>query len=800
MERQGLDLQKFSRTTSLTPVADLGSPVSVRNLPNVQDVGTQAEVQMYESMANDSYRLANISSDQFDRELQTVKKMQALEEEGRFADFTVDLQQAVTEAQLNSQSSETIVSDVNNAYESVYNKYYGEGTNISDFQREYISGKLDSARTTVAKGAYEYQLEVRSLDAQEAFKKVFNSNIIAVQNNPALLGTMLDGLDNPDNPNSISSLMDGVVDEVTQRQIIASAKNNLYKASALSFLDKSPSKVLDLLKTDEYKNNLDASTYAAVKSDAKAALEAARKEELAKQDRIQRIQTDIDLDRLSRGELEPERASMYTYANAEEKYKTGEWTSTTYNKAVSALDKIREDKDNEFSAISLGKELINSGYNVYEKEHKDALNAYHQYEVNQIRESFSNNPKAIVDGTIESGLKIYQSNGVFPDSFIKPIVSGLKQAEPESVFMAQEIEKRLRARGMPVSPFSAEELGVLKAAEKASLLYPGNDEKARQERTRIFNDELRQAPGRDIAMSKIDDFLGKDKNAKLQNLFKEETDAATILGFSFGGMTAEDMQIPLESQAILYDEIKSDAIIMMQSGNVTAEDAMRASVKKHAAKIGSAAVNNEQGYMPYAPVNPYQDAGAAWMRQQIKDTALKSPDYLALPDDVKGKFKQDVESGTVKLKIRQNPATAQTWVNTNGTGASYTLIMEDENGVVMPLVEGFKFDYSQGAKQVAESKGNYKKNREYVRKKYLSNPMQITPGAYSVMNNDEILSKELSEQELDRMVSKAEKVRSENTLGKKIKQGGADTMNTVLSPFEYGAASLMESIFGKPTE
>lgn len=262
-----LQPREFSKRRGGANTPQFGDVPSLRNLPGVRDVGTEAQAQALISMADDSKRLEQLSGEQFDVHMREVKTLQAIEAEKSLSHIMVATQAAVDDVRLNTADAEDIPQNTMNAYSNVRDSILNKET-LSSYQRRMLDEKLIGVEQQVAQNSLRYQSELRKQEAEFAIDEIMQSRLLLASKNPALLenfkgevSTMVE-----DYGLGLTALEKAKLKDDFKQQMTVAAVSGLIKIDPYSALNQ--------IKSERFTRDIDFSTRYEIQEMAEAEIKS----------------------------------------------------------------------------------------------------------------------------------------------------------------------------------------------------------------------------------------------------------------------------------------------------------------------------------------------------------------------------------------------------------------------------------------------------------------------------------------------------------------------------------------------
>lgn len=193
-DRPTINPQIFAkRGAQPVPRLDTIQVPSFRQTPSVNAIADAGVADMYVNMADDAKRLQAVQANQFqfyqgayERNLEEVQTLQQIEARKIRNQVMLQSEQAIEEIRQNVQDAEEIPQATIDAYRKVKENIVGNAS-LSAYQQKYLEPHMDDLEVSFAKGALNYQKEVRIAEAEFALTEQEQAYGIMVSRNPNIL-------------------------------------------------------------------------------------------------------------------------------------------------------------------------------------------------------------------------------------------------------------------------------------------------------------------------------------------------------------------------------------------------------------------------------------------------------------------------------------------------------------------------------------------------------------------------------------------------------------------------------------
>ena len=250
VDKVKLNPMQFSKRSGGLSVPQAGDIPSLRNLPAVQDVGTESQAKAFMSLADDGTRLANMAGEQFERHIREVETLQAIEFEKDLSGFMLQTQAELENVRLNTEDAEQIPSKSLSVFNRLKDKFLNQ-TNLSSFQKSLAAEKLIQIERNVGSNSLSYQAQLRKAEAEFAIDEVVQSRLMMARKDPSLL-------------TSFKGEMAEIVDQfglgltpLEKAKTLDSIQSQLTLASVSGLIEKDPYNAMRRIKSEEFSRDLD---------------------------------------------------------------------------------------------------------------------------------------------------------------------------------------------------------------------------------------------------------------------------------------------------------------------------------------------------------------------------------------------------------------------------------------------------------------------------------------------------------------------------------------------------------------
>lgn len=249
VDKQDINPQQFARRRgrSVATIEAQQAP-SLRNVPDVSPVAEETQTEALIAMSRDSERLKRASADQFSSQIKEVQTLQAVEADKKFSEAQLQFLRESRQIRSEAEDAEAITELEAQAYDDVIERNIGQA-DLSDFQRQYLAGKINQGKAIATENALNYQTELRRTEAEFAIQEVSQSKIKLVAEEPSLLVAMEAEAD------QLIDSYGGDLTAIERAQLKDSYIGSLQMAAAEAKISASPESALNAIKDGSMKTD-----------------------------------------------------------------------------------------------------------------------------------------------------------------------------------------------------------------------------------------------------------------------------------------------------------------------------------------------------------------------------------------------------------------------------------------------------------------------------------------------------------------------------------------------------------------
>ena len=605
VDRPKLNPQVFAKRGGGTPTLT-AQVASLRGTPSVSNFAADSVADTYLSFADDASRLQQLENGQFAFNQQQfevaqaeVEEQQLIEAEAEYNKIILQSEQAIQQARLNSDVDE-VVDDSIGAYEQVQQRIL-ENANLSAFQREHLSPKLDDVKTSVARSAFNFQRTARAEESRNTVAEGVKAREFIANAHPDQLEELLEEADATIDRIAFN-LPASERAELKQKQ-----KVRLTLAAAQGEISKNPGLSLEKITSGAYNNTLTLRQVQALQSDAEVGVRK-QQAELDKIESARRSALDADLGvAISVGPLE----TLPTQTELDNQRETGAITDAQWEQHTKARVKRLQAVQAENEDLRLGMTILENKIPV-NPENKDAVKAFNTaYENSQ--DQIAAMP---VEQRIRYSVDLIRNHRAVPDLMKGEMKIAARSGDPEQVRVAADIVDQLSAE----APYLMGQLINDKDRQRIDMINRRLNIGATQQEAITQTDQqlsiLNQASNESISDELTQLTQDIDFRAEASDVFAGAFDFLPFVGGTNDeGLAAFDLDRASAVARLAYE----DAYRRTRDPEI-AEKKMQEAVS---GRFGRTSVNGTAMTMEFPPENYYSIEGEpnGWMREQMLEAA-----------------------------------------------------------------------------------------------------------------------------------------------------------------------------------
>lgn len=633
----------FSKRSGGIGVPQQGSVPSLRNLPSVRDVGTEAQADALISMADDGLRLQALAGEQFDLHMREVKADQAIEAEKVYANSLVGISAGVENIRQTEELTEAIPGKTLDFYDKSSQQVLEKTQGLSSYQRQVLGDKFNQYRTNVAGQAIQYQANLRAVERENDVAEILQSTSLYLYNNPGQLDIRMGELG--------ATLRDAGLSTTEVESQILKARGKLASDAIKGGIAKNPGQTLNAINNGVYDVYLDG----------------ANKAQLAKyaESQIKQADTSMSIDQMKAfGEFkanfknDPTAYTDDDIVNAAQQFnlKPNQIVDMFEEREAGTFAKDEKIADTNFMLSALDGQ---TQFNPYDKTHaKKADNFYEEI----VGPEFRNQ---ILAGNVDQAqiavTDLIDKTGYLPEALKNDVLGIVANGNLEQRVSGAQLVGRIQEarRGSPDGKnidfgFSPEQQAMVDTIISTTR-FETDPEKAIQrveERLRI-DPAVRQT--RATEANKIIADIEKD------------TSIDTLMAEEFDGWFRSQASVLPETKGRITQQFK-DKFNQYYIGNPDGDKAKKYAMEAIKQTLGETNITGSKKLMEYAP-------------EKIMPDIMGSYDYIY--DDFNNTFKEYIDKGW-EIELVGGELTRMTAqpdiIRATGLAPSYGVIAYDEFG------------------------------------------------------------------------------------------------------------------------
>jgi hypothetical protein len=656
VDKVKLNPMQFSKRSGGLSVPQSGSIPSLRNIPAVQDVGTESQAKAFMSLADDGTRLANMAGEQFERHIKEVEADQAIETEKVYARSLNVISEGInkireTEGDINKIPDATL-----DFYNSSTSEVLKQSTSLSGYQRELLQKKYDNNRLNITNQALGYQAQLREMEQSTAVSDIVSATSSYIYNNPNQLNTRLAELK--------ESFVAAGLNPVEAEAQIAKQRSAFAASAVQGLVAKNPSMALAKLNNGDYDGFVDGPTLDRLKRFADSNIKkSAVKKSADTLKAIAGFEAKINSDPLSVTDQDiVEAREAFGLSDSETK----------------KMFRLRADAEIEGGVTEAMHERIveaikNPGdmpLNQYSKDDKDAVDSFYgEFIAPQVFSYVANGDTASASSIMADYIS---STGIAPKGLVNDLTGRVRNGSPEQRKFAVEALDKIETKAPDVDlSIPAKDRAVVDVISRISKFEP-DPEKALDKADAIMAMDEGMREGRiKAARKELEGINGAD-------LVLEEFEPSYLdqgISVAWGGRLLPVPELDIRSGAAYrINETFQDAYKNYFVHNPDPEAAKEYAMKETKKRSGVSYMTGSPKLMQYAP-------------ESIMPPVMGSMGYLALDfqDNVMSLVPDGSSVDLVEINgITDKTASPET-IKRRGRGPVYGVVVYDEYGIPSSL-------------------------------------------------------------------------------------------------------------------
>lgn len=445
-----------------TSIRRVGDVPSLRSLPTVRDVGTEASVNAMLSLAQDSFRLQNLSGDMFRKHMDEVKADQAIEAQHVYTNSLVAINEAVQQVRQTAENPHEIPALTDEAYTKTVSGIMSNSDNLSKYQRELLRDKFDAARFNTAQSAISFQNQMVNVERQTKIAEIFQATEGLLFENPGDLHQRLSELG--------ESLAEAGLNATQVDSVLQQQRSTLAKAAFRGMMEQSPSNAIGAIKAGYFDGLVSKAELSDLQKHAKSKIRSASTKTtfetlLAENQFNERLKAD------------PLSVTNDEIRQAAQQFG---WKASSIRKALQTRSKAALEAESK--QATMDKVLMavsgDGGLNPFNKEDVDAVNTFYEELVQP--EYAAALSSGQTDLALTAASQLVERTGVLPTGLKQTTLMQFRNGTPEQQAAAADLIFRLEEQAPDVSfGLSARDSARAKAV-KETMLYADNPVEAIQ--------------------------------------------------------------------------------------------------------------------------------------------------------------------------------------------------------------------------------------------------------------------------------------------------------------------------------
>lgn len=633
----------FSKRSGGIGVPQQGSVPSLRNLPGVRDVGTEAQADALISMADDGLRLQALAGEQFDIHMGEIKADQAIEAEKVYANSLVGISAGVEGIRQSEENTEVIPGKTMDFYDKSSQDVIEKTQGLSSYQRKILGDKFSQYRNNVASQAINYQANLRAVERENDVAEILQSTSLYLFNNPGQLEPRMEELG--------ATLREAGLSTTEVESQVLKARGQLASDAIKGGIAKNPGQTLQAINNGVYD----------------AYLDGANKAQLAKyaESQIKQKTSQLSLSEMKAfGEFKANFKKDPTgftdedivLAASQFNLKPSQIVELFEDREAGAIAKEEKTDDTNFMLDALSGQGV---FNPYDKDHTDKADMFYEEVVGpEFREQ-------VVSGNIDQAqiavTDLVDKTGYLPESMKDDILGIVSNGNIDQRVNAANLVGRIQEarRGDPTGKnidfgFSSEQQAMVDTIISTTR-FETDPEKAVQK----VEDRLRIDPAvRQTRTSEASTLITElEKAQPIDDLFANE----------FDGWFRSQASVLPETKGRLQQQFK-DKFTQYYVGNPDGDNAKRHAMESIKQTLGESTITGEKNLMEFPP-------------EKIMPDIMGSYDYIY--NDFNDTFKSLSDKGW-QVELVGDDLTRRTAqpdvIRKTGMAPSYAVVAYDENG------------------------------------------------------------------------------------------------------------------------
>lgn len=644
VDKVKLSPSQFSKRSGGLSVPGSGDVPSLRNLPTVRDVGTEAQANALLSLADDGQRLASMAGEQFNRHMDEVKRNQRIEAEKVYAESLNAIQDGITSIRETEGNIEDIPGKTLEFYNNSTSEFINSAEGLSSYQKQVLSDKFNQNRLNVTNQALGYQAQLRSLESSTAVAELVQSTSSYLYKNPGQLDIRLAEMSD--------AIVEAGINPIEAESLVQEQRAALASSAIQGLVNQNPVNALQRIRDGQFDSHIDGPTKDRLAKFAKSSIEKI-KVKLSVEDlrALGEFQAQINEDPLSVTDAD--------IAQARDMFKLSD-------REVSSMFRDRMEAEIE----AAGTEADNARILDAIHDGETYLNPKNPDDVKASDKFFSTQVNPVVQNLIRSG-DTQGASTVMADFVASTGIA------PKS--MKDELLGRVRTGSPDQRKFAIDTLGKIKLrSPNADLGISAEDQAAID----VFGSITKFESDQDAALQQADNILRMDegmrkqredavrKNLKDVNVVDEISSGVQpgFFGRLFMGKEKAEVDVPSGSAYRINKDYR-DAYEAYFVNNPDDEKAREYAEEKVLSRSGVTELGDTPSVMRYAP-------------EKIMPAIDGSHEYLAIDFDetVKPLIPEGKRAVLVEDEFTIRNATPEV-IERNGIGPSYGVLVYDEDGL-----------------------------------------------------------------------------------------------------------------------